>query len=71
MTKLTISGMHCNACVSLINMEIEELGLDDKVESLDLNDDMTGELVLSEIGEAELSQIKSAINNMDQYNVEE
>lgn len=70
-TTLKIQGMHCNACVSLIKMEIEDIELDSKIKDVRLLEENQGEIDLEEISEEEAETIKNAINNLEQYNVVE
>ncbi|MGB0757385.1 MAG: hypothetical protein ACPGO5_02925 [Patescibacteria group bacterium] len=68
--KMIINGMYCAACEALITMELEEVGLADKVLSLTLKDNNAGELELSDVTEEEAERITKAINDMDSYSVE-
>ncbi|MDQ6984920.1 MAG: heavy metal-associated domain-containing protein [Candidatus Dojkabacteria bacterium] len=61
-TTFTIDGMHCQACVSLIRMELEDNGFEDKVVSLELKDDNKGELVLEGIEENDVQIVSDLIN---------
>ncbi len=66
---IIIQGMHCEACKSLITMELEEAGLEDKVKTISLQDNNMGELELDDVSEEEVERIKTAINNMGSYSV--
>jgi copper chaperone CopZ len=70
-TKIMINGMHCNACVSLIKMELEENGLNKRISSIEVLDNNQGELILQNLNESELTSIKEIINSMDDYQIEE
>lgn len=58
----TIEGIHCDACIALISMELEEAGLHD----FEL-DKTTGELRISE--PVELSQLERIITGVGEYSV--
>ncbi len=67
--ELKVKGMHCNACVMLIRMELGENGLENNIESIELEDNNQGSVVLNNVEEAQLQEAKSTINKMDQYEV--
>lgn len=66
---LIISGMHCGSCKKLIEMELEEHKLDSHIEKFKLNGDNTGTLTLIKADDAIVDQIKTVVNNMDDYQV--
>jgi len=69
--KLIIEGMHCDACQTLIGMEIEENGFEDKVSSLKiLAGENKGVLQLKNVTEEDVSTVKRLINAMEPYKVE-
>ena len=71
-TTLTVNGMHCDACVTLVKMEIEDIGLADKVQSIVLKKgENQGEVLLRDVSSADVSKISTAINNLERYNVKE
>ncbi|MCA9385358.1 cation transporter [Candidatus Dojkabacteria bacterium] len=64
--KLKVNGMHCDACKSLIKMELEENGFDDvKV------DGDTHEIQIPENLSGDIEEIKSVINSMESYDISE
>ena len=70
-TKLIVDGMHCNACVALIKMEIEEVGLANKVKSINLMTGVDrGEIVLEDASQEEVEKIVTVINNLDSYSIQ-
>jgi copper chaperone CopZ len=68
-TKIKVKGMHCDACVKLVEMEVEEAGLQDKVGEIKLIDDNMGEITLKEKNEGEISKLRSTIDKMSNYEV--
>ncbi|HRN69687.1 MAG TPA: hypothetical protein PLS49_00755 [Candidatus Woesebacteria bacterium] len=70
--KIVVKGMHCDACKALIKMEIEDLGLGDKVKEITLMEgENVGEIQSEDISSQELENIKTAINKLDQYKVQD
>lgn len=70
--KITVKGMHCEACKTLIKMEIEDLGLEDKIkEILLMEGENVGEIRFKDISDDDLEKVKNAINKLDQYKVQE
>lgn len=69
-TTLTIKGMHCAACEALITMELEEVGLADKIMSLRVATDNTGILELDNATDEEIQLAKSTIQKMDSYSID-
>jgi len=61
--------MHCDACKMLIKMELEEIGLEGNVESIELEADNQGAVVLNNVEEDQVEEARNTINNMDQYEV--
>lgn len=68
-TTIKVKGMHCDACKMLIKMELEEIGLEGNIESVKLEADNQGLVVLDNIEEDQVEEAKNTINNMDQYEV--
>lgn len=66
---IKITGMHCQACKSLISMELEENGLAQKVNSIELSSQNTGLILLSDTNDQDVEKIVSIINKMDNYQV--
>lgn len=71
MTEIMIKGMHCDACIALITMELEENGYEDKVESISLGTNNLGKVVLTTEDIDLISKAKTIINNMENYDVYE
>lgn len=71
MKQLTIQGMHCNACKTLISMELEEHGLDQLIENIDVNaEEQQGILTLKEeASDAQEAAIVDLITGMEGYQV--
>lgn len=68
--ELKIEGMHCDACKKIITMEIEDLGLQDKLNSVDLSSEANqGFVKLSDVREEDVEKITTAINDLGQYKV--
>ncbi len=69
-TKIQIKGMHCNACLALIRMELEEKGWGDRIKDIQLVAGQEKGLVyFSQLTADELHQVESTINNLDNYQV--
>lgn len=68
--KLTIKGMHCNSCVALIAMELEEAGFGENFIDIGLNKDSEGGyLILQGIDNTQLEEVIEVVNSMEQYSV--
>lgn len=65
--KITVKGMHCDACKALIKMELEDAGFEEKIETIELGDNNTGYVVFKEISSDELEKAKSIINALENY----
>lgn len=62
--------MHCQACISLIQMELEDNELDQSIKKIELLEDNTGRVILKEAVNSELEQkIAKVINSMPNYQV--
>lgn len=68
-TTIKVKGMHCDACKMLIKMELEEIGLENNVESVELESDNQGIVVLDNVDEHQIEEVRNTINKMDQYQV--
>lgn len=68
-TTIKVKGMHCDACKMLIKMELEEIGLEGNIESVELEADNQGLVVLDNLEEDQIEEARNIINNMDQYEV--
>ena len=67
---LKVQGMHCDACKSLIEMEIEDLNLQDKLENIDYDSDtQMGDVIFHDLTEEERSVLKQAIENLGNYKI--
>ncbi|HRN69836.1 MAG TPA: hypothetical protein PLS49_01515 [Candidatus Woesebacteria bacterium] len=70
--KITVKGMHCNACKALIKMEIEDVGLGNRIEEIVLLENgNVREIKFIDISDSDLEKVKSTINILDQYKVKE
>lgn len=70
MKNIEIQGMHCGACQKLIQMELDEVGLNEIVESYSEPVDNRGKLYLKDsVTPEELELMKKTINAMDNYQV--
>jgi copper chaperone CopZ len=68
---LTVSGMHCDACVALVKMEIEEAGVDpDKISIRVDGLNNKGLVSVRDLEDGEEGKVIEAINSMDSYQVE-
>lgn len=67
MTKLIIKGMHCQACQSLIKMELEEKGL--PVKNIKLLGENTGEVEFADLNQNQLDLAKQTINQLADYSI--
>lgn len=67
--KITVKGMHCEACKSLISMELEDHGLIANLSEISLLGSETGELIFNDISEEKYSEIVKIINNLENYQV--
>jgi len=68
-TTIKVKGIHCDACKMLIKMELEEIGLKGNVESVELEADNQGVVVLNNVEKDQVEEARNTINNMDQYEV--
>ena len=69
-TELKINGMHCDACKTLIKMEIDELNLSDKIMKISVDDQKNqGTVELSDVREENIKKIIKAIDSLGQYQV--
>lgn len=68
-TTIKVKGMHCDACKMLIKMELEEIGLEGNIESVELEADNQGVVVLNNVEEDQIEEVRNTINKMDQYEV--
>lgn len=68
--ELVIKGMHCDACVKLIGMEIEDLGYRNIISEIKvLEGEDQGIVRLHNVNSSDVEKIIIAINNLDQYKV--
>lgn len=65
--KITVNGMHCEACKALIRMTLEDGGLGPNIKDIDLTGDNQGYVLLSNVDEEDLTGAKNLINELDQY----
>ena len=69
--ELTIRGMHCDACLNLIKMELTEAGLGKNIKTIKLFPGQNkGLLTLTGIDNGRITQAVNLINALDQYQVE-
>lgn len=68
MEAITVQGMHCDACKKIIMMELEEVGLDEHVDRIEVGNDNTGVVYLKD-GVEDKEKIVSVINAIDTYSV--
>ena len=69
--KLSVKGMHCNACVSLIGMELEDSGIKKDSYSIELDPlSQKGVITLKNITESDSEKAIDAINSFGDYQVE-
>lgn len=69
-TTLNVQGMHCDACKSLIRMEIDELGFSENVKDVDLtSENNVGFVALQNVDEEEVEKITEAIDSLGNYQV--
>ena len=62
--------MHCDACKTLIKMEIDELNLSDKIMKISVDDQKNqGTVELSDVREEDIKKIIKAIDSLGQYQV--
>ena len=72
MKTLEIKGFHCQACQTLITMELEEAGLNGHINQLNASDENIGTLELKDSASAEdTKKITSIINAMGGYSATE
>lgn len=67
--KLIVNGMHCDACVSLITMELEDAGLADHLSAITLQPENQGAVELRAVTDEQLVSARDTINNLDRYSV--
>ena len=69
---LIINGMHCDACKILIRMEIDDVGLSDKIKDINLTSgNNKGFVDLQNVSEEEVEKIIEAIDALGEYKVVE
>jgi len=69
-TTLTINGMHCEACKSLIRLELGEKGYGSNIEAIELTPGQTqGTIRLANVTAQQVAAITTLINALDQYTV--
>ncbi|NUM25825.1 MAG: hypothetical protein HUU49_04390 [Candidatus Buchananbacteria bacterium] len=69
--KLLIKGMHCDACLNLIKMELADAGLENNIKEIKLLDgQQRGFVTLTNPSEAKIIQAITAINALGPYQVE-
>ncbi len=62
--------MHCDACKTLIKMELEEAGLAKYVAAISVGENNQGEAILTEnVSGKDVETIKQVINKMKKYSV--
>ncbi|MCA9377068.1 cation transporter [Candidatus Nomurabacteria bacterium] len=67
---LNIQGMHCDACISLIKMELEEVGIAQDSVSIRVDSlNSRGVLTLADIEETQLEKAVERINSLGSYQV--
>ncbi|MCA9386756.1 hypothetical protein KC669_01855 [Candidatus Dojkabacteria bacterium] len=66
---IKVNGMHCNACVMLIRIELEENGFEKNIDSINLLEDNKGQVKVINIKDEDETKIISLINNLDNYEV--
>lgn len=64
---ITVKGMHCNSCIALIRMELEEKGYADKIVDIRLLEDMKGEVELENVTLEDVTEVKKIINDLESY----
>lgn len=68
-TIIKVSGMHCDACKMLVKMELEDLGLEENIKTIELEGDNTGTIALENVNDEKIMEAKEVINQMEQYEV--
>lgn len=69
-TTLNIFGMHCQACETLIRMELEENNLAENIISLKADPTQNqGALIVATDNQAEIEKIKQIINTVPGYKI--
>ncbi len=66
-TKITINGMHCEACKSLIRMSLEDNGLTPNIKEIEIGGDNEGYVILSNVMKKDIVTVRNSINEMSQY----
>lgn len=70
--ELIVQGMHCDACLNLIKMELAEAGLAENIKAIKLlSGQNKGSVTLTEIDDDQIAQAVNLINALDQYRVED
>lgn len=70
MKTLTINGMHCDACKTLITMELDEGDLSSLISEIKQDGENTGTIRLkADTTDDEMKKIAEIINQMDNYSV--
>lgn len=70
-TKLKVNGMHCEACKTLLSMEMDDLGISEYRYKFKLEPkENYGLIYLTDVDEEKVALIKKAINSYEGYSVE-
>ena len=70
MNKITVDGMHCDACTSLIKMELDDAQLSSAVNEIKVLEDNKGEIIFNDdVSQEDQNKISEMINKMDNYKV--
>jgi len=66
-TKITINGMHCEACKGLIRMSLVDNGLTPNIKEIEISGDNEGYVILSNVMKKDIVTVRNSINEMSQY----
>lgn len=64
-----IEGMHCNACKTLIEMELQEHGFKKGDIHIELLENNIGSLTLPIASEEHIQEVKNVIEKMEDYSI--
>lgn len=68
MTQIKVKNMHCDACKTLVKMELEENNLDNLITDFSIDtEENIGTLELVNPTKEEIMKIKTVVNSMEGY----
>ena len=66
---LTIDGMHCQACVSLVSLELDDIGLLGRSAVKLLDTGKCGTVTILDVSAQDIERVTSLVNSLESYSV--